>query len=239
MSRTWALSAGLSWVAALGACGSAPSVGRTVYPFESLSEKQREEVEAILADPSAVVTLEQKEVRSRPEVYDFLLSEMEFTGGVVRELNRGKWDIYRHPDKPEANVFYLKDPEGIWLRFEQIHRDETRRFYVTHGFFDMGLLPRLEGKTFIVMSAVPRGDVIVTDAVVTVKVVTPFYAKLVTAMRTLLERKVREKSGYFIEAATWVAEQAAERPEWLHSQVRGSTEVDPDALERFRKILVH
>ena len=238
MSRTWAFSAGLSWVAVLGACGSPPSVDPAIYEFESLSDKQRKEVEAILTDPSAVVTLEEKEVRSRPEVYDFLLSEMEFTGGVVRELNRGKWDIYRHPEKPEANVFYLKDPEGVWLRFEQIHRDETRRFYVTHGFFDMGLLPRLEGKTFIVMSAVPRGDVIVTGAVVTVKVVTPFYAKLVTATQTLLERKVREKSGYFIEAATWVAEQAAARPEWLHTQVRGSKEIAPEALERFLRILV-
>lgn len=238
--RTWALSAGLSWVVGGSAllapgCEAVP-VDPYVVPYDTLSEKQRNRVERILSDVAAVVPLERSQVRSRPEVYDFLLSEMPFTGGVVRELGRGKWDIFRDPEKPDPNVFFVIEPEGMRLRFELIHKEKTRRFYVTKGVFAMGLLlPPLEGSTLIILRAIPRGDVIDTDAVVYVKVESPGYANLAKGARSVVEEKVREKSGYFIKAAKWVAEEAAQRPDWLYRQVNGSKEVDQVVLEEFRR----
>lgn len=218
----------------MAACG-AVAVDPYVVPREELSEKQREQVDEILADVAAAVALDAAEVKSRAEIYDFLLSEMPFTGGVVRELNRGTWDIFRDPADPDPKVFYVIDPEGIRLRFELIFRDATRRFYLSRGSFDMGLLPRLQGRTLVILRAEPQGDVIRTDAMVYVKVDTAMYAGLAKGFRETLVNAVRERSSYFIRAARWVAEEAAARPDWLHTQMKGSRHVDPAVLEEFRR----
>jgi hypothetical protein len=207
-------------------------------PVEELSENQRRKVEHVLADVAAVVPLEAASVRSSLEIYDFLLTEMPFTGGVVRELNRGKWDIFRDADRPEQDVFFVVDPTGIRLRFELLRREPTRRFYHSRGVFHMGILPPLEGSTIVVLRMVPDGDRVQTDAVVYVRVETGFYSTLAKGVRGILEAKVRERSGYFMEAARWVAEETARRPEWLHMQVSGSRHVDPAVLEEFRKRFV-
>ena len=99
----------------------------------------------------------------------------------------------------------------------------------------MGILPPLEGSTLIIMRMVPSGAVIKTDAVVYVRVETPLYAQLAKGARSLLEDRVRERSGFFIKAARWVAEEAAQRPDWLVMQVDGSLEVDQAILQEFRK----
>lgn len=230
--RTWAASAGLSLV--IG-CSAVP-VDPGVVPLGALSQKQRAEVEEILADVAAVVELEAADVKSRPEIYDFLLAEMPFTGGVVKEMRRDPWDIFRDPDRPDPNVFYVIDPDGIRMRFELIHRDATRRYYLTRGAFDMALLGSIRGRTLIVVTAVPDGDVIHTGAVVYVRV--DSLAALAKAAKELVASKVRERSGFFIKAARWVAEETARRPGWLYAQVRGSDKVDAAVLEEYRKRFV-
>ena len=81
--RTWALSAGLSLVAAC----SAVEVDPYVVPVDQLSENQRKKVEHVLEDVAVAVPLEVEEVKSRLEIYHFLLDEMPFTGGVVRVIS--------------------------------------------------------------------------------------------------------------------------------------------------------
>ena len=227
--RTWALSAGLSLVAG---CSSL-SVERLGFPVDDLPEEQRRKVEHVLEDVAAAVPLEAEEVRSSLEIYDFLLDEMPFTGGVVRELGRGKWLISR--EAGDAGAFTVADPAGYRLRFELVRKEPTRRVYVTAGIFHMGILPPLEGSTVIVMRMVPEGPLVRTDAMVYVRVETPFYAGLAKGLRGVVEDKVRERSGVFIQAARWVAEEAAKRPEWLVLQVDGSDKVDPAVLAEFRK----
>jgi hypothetical protein len=227
--RTWVLSAGLSWVAGC----AAPGADSSVVPVGRISELQRKEVDHVLEDVAAVVPIESAEVKSRLEVYDFLLDEMPFTGGIVRELGRGKWEIERDPKHPAA--FLVVDPQGFRIRFDLILKEPHRRFYLTRGVFQMGLLPPLEGSTLIVMRVLPSGTGIKADATVYVRVETPFYAQLAKGVRSLLEDKVRERSGYFIQAARWVAEEAAQRPGWLVNQVDGSRQVDQAVLEEFRK----
>ena len=227
--RTWALSAGLSLIAGCAAV----EVDPYVIPVDRLSESQRKRVEHVLADVAAVVPLEAAEVKSRLEIYDFLLDEMPFTGGIVRELGRGKWQIARDPADPAA--FTVADPQGYRLRFELILKEPARRCYLTTGVFQMGILPPLEGSTLIVMRMAPDGPVIRTDAMVYVRVETPFYAQLAKGLRGTVEDKVRERSEVFIRSARWVAEEAASRPDWLFEQVDGSLEVDQAVLAEFRK----
>ena len=227
--RTWALSAGLSLVVGC----SAVEVDPYVVPLDELSETQKKKVEHVLADVAAVVPLEPADVKSRVDIYHFLLDEMPFTGGIVRELGRGKWQITRDAKDPSA--FLVVDPEGYRLRFELIRKEEHRRIYVTKGVFQMGLLPALEGSTVIIMRMIPDGGVVKTDAVVYVRVETPFYAQLAKGARSMLEDRVRERSGVFIKAARWVAEEAVARPDWLVMQVDGSLEVDQAVLQEFRK----
>jgi len=216
----------------MAGCG-AVDVDPYVVPVDELSENQRKKVDHVLEDVAAVVPLEAAEVKSRLEIYHFLLDEMPFTGGVVRELGRGKWEITRDPKDPSA--FLVVDPEGFRMRFELLRKEAQRRFYVTKGVFQMGILPLLEGSTLIVMTMVPERGVIHTGAVVYVRVETPFYAQLAKGVRSMLEDKVRERAGFFIKAARWVAEEAAQRPDWLVTQVDGSLEVDQAVLQEFRK----
>jgi len=227
--RTLALSAGLSLLAAC----SAIEVDPFVVPVGELSENQRRKVEHILEDVAAVVPLEVEEVKSRPEIYDFLLDEMPFTGGVVRELGRGKWAIARDPKDPAA--FTVADPDGYRIHFELLRKEPTRRIYVTQGVFQMGILPSLEGSSLIVLRTTTVDGVIHTDAMIYVRVETPFYAGLAKGMRGMVEDKVRERSSIFIRSARWVAEEAASRPDWLVMQVDGSSEVDQAVLAEFRK----
>lgn len=227
--RTLAVSLGLS----LGACAAVP-VGPDVVPLEKLSEKQRVQVEEILADVAARVPLDPAIVQSRAEIYDFLLAEMPFTGGVVRELGRGSWEIFRDPERPDPGVFYVIDPAGMRLRFELILKEETRRIYVTRGIFSMGILPAVRGRTLVVLRAVPEADGLRTDATVYIKVDSGLYSGLSKAARGLLASVVKDRSAYFIRAAQWVAEEAARRPEWLFTQVNGSAKVDQAVLVEFR-----
>lgn len=227
--RTWALSAGLSLIAGC----SAVEVDPYVVPLDTLSEKQRKMVEHVLEDVAVAVPLEAEEVKSRLEIYHFLLDEMPFTGGVVRELGRGKWQIKRDPE--DAAAFTVSDPGGYRLRFELVRKDAERRFYVTKGVFHMGMLPPLEGSTVIAVRMRPDGAVIRTDAMVYVRVETPFYAQLAKGLKGVVEDKVRDRSSVFIRAARWVAEEAASRPAWLVEQVDGSHEVDQEVLAEFRK----
>lgn len=232
--RTWALSAGLSLLAAC----SAVEVDPYVVPWEGMTPEARKRVEFVLADVAAAVPLEGSIVKSRPEVYDFLLAEMPFTGGVVRELGRGTWDIFRDPEKPDPNVFYVVDPAGMRLRFERVHAEPGRRFYVSRGSFDMGVLPPLVGSTLVILRASATDVGVKTDAMVYVRVETPFYAGLAKGTRGIVEGQVKERAGYFIRAARWVAEEAAARPDWLYTQVLGSKRVDQEVLEKFRTLLI-
>ena len=228
--RTLGIFVGLS----LGACSAIP-VEPEIVPSDLLSEKQRSEVEDIVSDIVAVVELETREVRSRPEIYDFLLTEMVFTAGVVRAMGQGDWKIARDPERPDPNVFWVDDPAGMRLRFELLGRREGTRYYLTHGRFSMGLLPSVEGRTIIVMTVEQAGEVLRTSATVYVRVDSALYALLSTMARGYLSGVVRERSGFFIQAATWVAEESARAPGRLYDQLKNSKEVDQETLEEFRK----
>lgn len=224
-------------VAGLASC-SALSIDPYTFPLERFSEAHRTKVEAILSDVAAVVALEGGRVRSRREIYDFLLDEMPFTGAVVRALGWGDWSIFRDPERPDRDAFHVLDADGMRLRFELVYREPVRRMYVSEGVFPMGILPALRGSTLVVMRAVPEEGGVWTDAVVYVRVETPFYSGLAKGLRGLVESKVREKSGYFIRAARWVAEEAAQRPADLCRRMAGAKDVEPDVLEEFRRRFV-
>lgn len=231
--RLWASSAAL-----LAAGCAALEVDPYVIPWDALSPDARRKIEFVLADVAARVPLDGAVVKSREEVYDFLLREMPFTGGVVRELGRGTWEIFRDPVSPDPDVFYVVDPAGMRLRFERVHEEPGRRFYVSRGRFDMGVLPALTGSTLVILRTSPAPEGVKTDAVVYVRVETPFYAGLAKGTRGIVEGQVKERAGYFVKAARWVAEEAASRPDWLHTQVKGSKRVDQDVLEKFRRLLI-
>ncbi len=207
-------------------------------PLDRMSPEGRRRAEHVLADVAAAVPLEGSVVRSRLEVYDFLLDEMPFTGAVVKALGRGSWEIFRDPGRPASGEFQVNDPGGYALRFELLLKEARRRVYVTSGTFDMGLFPLLRGSTLIVMSHEPVPAGVATRALVHVRVETPFYAGLAKGFRPLVEDRVRERAGGFIQAARWVAEEAALRPAELLEAARTAPGVDPRVLEAFRRRLL-
>jgi hypothetical protein len=208
-------------------------------PYDAIPEKQRERVRRVLEAPTAMVPLARTEVRSRLEVYEFLLDELPFTAGVLRELKRAKYLIVRSPSKEgmtEAEwrrTYLFDDKEGLQLRAQMVHRDARRSIYYTYGRYDLGIIT-VSGWSVIITVYEREGGALMTEARVYTLVEGAGVEKVARALKGALEATVRKKAFVFIDAAKAVAEMAAERPGELYNSVLGSDEVEEGTLEEFR-----
>jgi len=192
------------------------------------------------------VTLDRAEVRSRSEVYDFLLEELPFTSGACRELGRAKYEVFRDPEDPETEeereawrrTYYLNDHEGLRVKVELVLAEPNRRVFYTWGSYDLAVLPRIWGRSVIVVVWEEKEDALVTEARIFAQVHSTGYRAISGLMKGVVADTVRDKSAVFIRAARWVAEEVAKDPEKLYTEVNGSRHLDKVDLERFRKRFV-
>ncbi|MBI4566740.1 MAG: hypothetical protein HY716_18850 [Planctomycetes bacterium] len=222
----------LAWLSILTGCAAASS--RPSGPFDIPRESLGEDAVAVLDEPSAVVDLPLTRVESRPDIYEFLLEELPFTAGVLRELGRATYRIRREarPEgEPETIVF--DDGEGIEVRAELVLRERTRWIYVTDGRYDLGLFSVWSrGVVIVVYEA--RDGALWTRARVYARLKGKVF-ELGALVLGLLESTIRSKALVFVDAAREVAELTAADPERLYRNVKGSREVDAGVLEEYRR----
>ncbi len=204
-------------------------------PYALLSENQQERARKVMDAPTCMVELERTPVRSRPEVYVFLMDELPFTAGVLRELGESKYEISRDG----KGGYLFNDHAGLTLRAELLRRDEGRWVWYTHGAYSLGILGSAVGRSVIVVRTAEVEGVLQTEARVYAKVESKLLESAAKAMRGLVEGVIRDKSFVFIKAARTVAELTARDAGRLYTTVRGSPHVDADVLEEFRKRFVH
>lgn len=214
-------------------------------PFEEVDPRYRDRVRQIVTSPELVVPIERTPTRSNAEAYDFLLDELPFTASVVRAMGAGRYEIWTEESvateaaatEEEADLrrrtFYMDDREGLMIRAVRVLKAEQLWVYYTYGVYDLGLV-RVRGWSVIVVTYVPREDVLDTEATVYVHV-TGFAARGAQSRPELVTRIVSDKSTIFIRAARTVAEAARADPEGLYRAARRARDVDRETLENFRR----
>lgn len=207
--------------------------GAYAIPVEKLGAASREKLAKVLEDPTCMVELERTAVKSRPEVYAFLLEDLPFAAGVLRALGQAEYVITRDGQ----GGYVLNDQAGVKVRAEPLSREERRWVYYTYGYYDIGLF-RVYGRSVIIVLCEPRGAELLTEARVYAKIENKMLEAGALAMRDSVEQSLQQKAFVFVRAARLVAELAARDPQGLHDSVFGSKDVDPASLEEFRRRFV-
>ncbi len=215
-------------------------------PWAALSEKQSKKVHTVVDAPTAIVDLARTEVNSRLDVYEFLLDELPFTAGVLRELKESKYQIGRpvldetataEQRRDWKRTYLFDDLEGLQLQAEMVYRDARRSIYYTYGRYDLGIVQMWGRSVIIVVYGMERGA-LMTEARVFSTVDGKTAAAAAKALSGAVENTVRRKGFAFIAVAQKVAELTASNARLLHDQLKGSSEVDPATLEEYRRLFV-
>ncbi len=216
----------------LGGCAAAPgppASGPWAIDLDALPGDDAERVRRAVEAPTCTVDLPETEVRSRAEIYEFLLARLPFTAGVLRARGASTYRIWAE----DENAVILDDGAGVVSRMILVKDEGARKLYYTYGTYDL-LILRVRCRTAIVMRWEERGGALWTSARIYAKV----DGTLLEAggkLLGLVEKAIRKRGGRFIDAAREVAELAAADAAGLAGSVEGSAEVDPAALAEFRR----
>jgi hypothetical protein len=219
----------------LAACASRPvlpTTGPYAIKIESFPEADQKLLRSVFDAPTAMVALPETRVASRTDIYEFLLGNLPFTAGVLRAQGRAVYKIWREPgDAPDEVRF--DDTKGIQLTARLLRREPGRWTYFSKGTYNLGLFT-VPGRTAIIVVYEEREGALWTQARVYAKV-EGVVLEQGARLFQLVEGAIRKRGFVFIDAACSVAEMAAAEPERILRESGGSPEVDPAALEEFRR----
>jgi hypothetical protein len=212
-------------------------------PYGELNERHREKLKSVMKNLTTTVPLPLTRVESRSEIYTFLLEELPFTAEVCRALGKASYDVFRDPRVPEEKAalekwrgtYFLDDRKGMKLRVERVIAEKERRIFYTYGSYKMSGLPKIRGRSVIVVVWNETEGILATEAKVFLQVTTPVFRTLAGIGRGLVEKMVRKKSTLFIQAARWVAEAARKDPAALYEKIRDDENVDPEVRKEFHR----
>jgi hypothetical protein len=220
--------------------------GAPQIPWDSVDPDYRDAARRIVERPTLSADIPAEEVRSAPEVYEFLLDRLPFTAAVVRAAGCARYDVWteemlgREPPADEAEAerwrrtYYLDDGEGMALRAVRIYHEGGLWVYYTYGTYSAPPLPRIAGWSVIRVWYERRGDVLVTEAQVDV-VLGSLPAAVARAMPDTVRGIIRRKSAVFVDAAKWVAEAARDNPEQVCRIAASAPDVRAGEIEEFRR----
>ena len=185
-----------------------------------------EDVRAILENEPLEILIGRTPVRSRIDIYEYLLEELPFTAGVLRALGKTNYRIFRDDKAPDT--FFLDDGKGMKLAAELVYRGPGKWVYFVWGTYSFVFVVR--GSSVIVVTTHQKGGLLETEARVFIK-----KGFAVKAVPGLVEKVVRQKAVIFVDAAKSVAEAVAADPDGVMRNVRGSPEVDEEKLSEFER----
>lgn len=217
------------------ACASRPVLptsGPYAIKIESFPEADQAKLRSVFDAPTAMVELPETRVASRTEIFEFLLGNLPFTAGVLRAQGLAEYKIWRDPADPPGHVRF-DDSKGILLIAEVLRREPRRWTFFSKGTFNLGLFT-VPGRTVIIVVYEEREGALWTTARVYARV-EGVVLEQGARLFQLVEGAIRKRGFVFINAACAVAEMAAAEPERILREVGGSAEVDPGALEEFRR----
>ncbi len=224
-------------ILALAACSARPvfpTTGPYAIKIESFSEEDQAKLHGVFDLPTAMVELPLTKVETRTELFEYLLTDLPFTAGVLRAQKKAVYKIWRDFGDPPGQVRF-DDTAGIHLVAQLLRREPGRWVFYSKGIFDFGLFA-VPGATVIIVIHEEREGALWTHARVYAKV-EGIVLESGARFLGLVENAIRKRAFVFIEASCAVAEMAAKEPETILKDVEGSPEVDPASLEAFRRLI--
>ena len=209
--------------------------GPYALQWESFSEEDQAKLHSVFDLPTAMVELPLTKVETRTELFEFLLTDLVFTAGVLRAQKRASYKLWRDYGDPPGQVRF-DDTAGICLVAQRLKREPGRWVFHSKGTFDFGIFA-VPGSTVIIVIHEEREGALWTQARVYAKV-EGVVLESGARFLGLVENAIRKRAFVFIEASCAVAEMAAKEPERILEDARLSQEVDPAALEEFRRRFV-
>ena len=211
-----------------------PTTGPYAVEWEKFSEEDRAKLHTVFDLPTAMVELPLTKVETRTDLFEYLLTDLPFTAGVLRAQKRAVYKLWRNHGDPPGQVRF-DDTAGICLVAHLLRREPGRWVFFSKGTFDFGIFA-VNGSTVIIVVHEEREGALWTQARVYAKV-EGVVLEQGARFLGLIENAIRKRAFVFIEAACAVAEMAAKEPDKLISDVEGSPEVDPKSLEAFRRLI--
>jgi hypothetical protein len=221
----------------LAACSARPVMptsGPYAVEWEKFSEEDREKLHGVFDLPTAMVELPLTKVETRTELFEFLLTDLVFTAGVLRAQKKAGYKLWRDHGDPPGQVRF-DDTSGICLVARLLRKEPGRWVFYSRGTFDFGIIT-VPGSTVIIVVHEEREGALWTHARVYAKV-DGWALEQGSRFLGLIENAIRKRAFVFIEASCAVAEMAAKDPDQLLKDIEGSTEVDPGSLETFRRLI--
>jgi len=221
----------------LAACAARPvlpSTGPYAIMVETFPPEEQAKLHGVFDLPTAMVELPLTRVETRPELFEYLLTDLVFTAGVLRAQKKAVYKIWRDAGDPPGQVRF-DDTAGICLVAQLLRREPGRWVFYSKGTFDFGIF-EVNGATVIIVNHEEREGALWTHARVYAKVegvVLEGGARFLG----LIENAIRKRAFVFIEASCAVAEMAAKEPDRLIQDVEGSPEIDPASLKEFRRLV--
>lgn len=222
---------------AIAACSARPvlpTTGPYAIKIESFPEEDQAKLRGVFDLPTAMVELPLTKVETRTELFEYLLTDLAFTAGVLRAQKKAVYKIWRDFGDPPGQVRF-DDTAGINLVARLLRREPGRWVFHSKGIFDFGLFA-VAGATVIIVIHEEREGALWTHARVYAKV-EGIVLEQGARFLGLVENAIRRRAFVFIEASCAVAEMAAKEPDRILKDVEGSPEVDPASLEAFRRLI--
>jgi hypothetical protein len=85
-----------------------------------------------------MVELPETRVETRPEIFEFLLSDLVFTAGVLRAQGKAVYRIWADAGDPPGQV-HFDGTTGIVMTAQLLKREPGRWIYYSKGTYDLGL----------------------------------------------------------------------------------------------------
>lgn len=211
-------------------------------PFEKLPKADVKRVRAVMDHTDLTVDLDETEVASSLEVYDFCLAELTFTGQMVRVLGKGEYDIFRESDVTRKRPltermkrsFILDNHKGMTVKIVPVFREEGRWIFYTYGKYDMDLFS-VRSRAVIVVTAKEEDGTLTTQARIFMRFDEGLGSIAADLFEGSVRKIIRDESTLFIDAAKTVTEAARREPARLSRLAALDDSVDPEVLKRFMK----
>jgi hypothetical protein len=221
----------------LAACSARPLVPTTgpyALEWETFSGEDQEKLHGVFDLPTAMVELPLTKVETRTELFEYLLTDLVFTAGVLRAQKKAVYKLWRDVGDPPGQVRF-DDTAGICLVAQLLKKEPGRWVFYSKGIFDFGILS-VPGSTVIIVVHEEREGALWTHARVYAKV-EGVVLESGARFLGLIEGAIRRRAFVFIEASCAVAEMAAKDPDQLLRDIEGSPEVDAESVEKFRRLV--
>ena len=239
------------WFAPVWRRVHAQEEGKYRVVVEKIDTNCRSEVSEVLNSVTVAVPIDNTEVKSSSEIYDFMLEELPFAAQCVRSLGKGKYEIFRGSELAKSKnrtedekarlhrTFYLDDKQGMFLKAERVHHEESRKVFYLSGYDDLSPMARIWGKAVIVIvfEKDEAKGLLKTEAKIFAKV-EGVYGLAAKFVAKTAEDVARKKATLFVEAAKTIAEVSCKDPKGFVEKMSNIRDVDQKALERFKKSFV-